>query len=59
MVWLTDQNEALLMFLTYGRDIFPEELEFKSDVYDDGKPLITPTPPKLIDFQTKVRRIIV
>lgn len=56
MMWLTDQNEALSMFLTYGQDIFPEELECKSDVYEDGKLLITPTPPKLIDFQTKVCR---
>jgi len=56
-VWLTDKNEALSMFLTYGKDLSTEELEFIFEVDDEGKPLITPSSPKLVDFQTKVPKI--
>jgi len=45
------------MFLTYGKDLSSEELEFQFEVDDKGKPFITPSSPKLIDFQVKVRKI--
>lgn len=56
-MWSIDRNEALSMFLTYGKDLSPEELEFQFEVDDEGKPLITPSPPKLVHFQAKVRDI--
>jgi len=56
-VWLIDQNEALLNFLTYGKDLSPEEqnIQFKKD--DDGNPLLIPSKPKLVDFKAKVHKI--
>lgn len=56
-VWLTNQNDALTVFLTYGRDLTSDELE---DLQFDaeGNPLITPSAPKLSDFQAKVHKLI-
>lgn len=54
-MWLTDQNNALSIFLTYGRDLTPDELEsLQFDVDEDGNTLIIPSPPKLVDFKYKV-----
>lgn len=58
-MWLTDQNNALFIFLTYGRELTPEEQErLQFDVDEDGNTLLIPSPPKLSDFKYKVRQHI-
>ncbi|VVC32244.1 Hypothetical protein CINCED_3A002285 [Cinara cedri] len=55
LIWLTDQNDALSFFLTYGRDLCPDELEsLQSEVDEEGCPLLTPSPPKLSAFKNKI-----
>ncbi|XP_025202252.1 dynein beta chain, ciliary-like, partial [Melanaphis sacchari] len=54
MIWLINQNDALSTFLLYGRDLSSDELEIQYDVDEDGNPLLTHSPPKLIDFQNKI-----
>lgn len=58
-VWLTNQTDALSVFLTYGRDIFPDEsesLQFETD--EQGIPLVTSS-PKLSDFKIKVQTTVI
>lgn len=42
------------MFLKYGRYLSPDERDNVDTVDEEGNLLIIPSPPKLIDFQTKV-----
>lgn len=59
-VWTNDQTKVLPAFLKYGRDLTTEEMEtLQYQVDAEGEPLMPPTPPKLSDFQTKVRVFIV
>lgn len=55
LVWLKNQNEALSVFLTYGRDLTPDEEMSKLDVDEEGNLLVVQSPPKLEDFKNKVR----
>jgi len=54
-VWQLDQIYELSMFLKYGRDLSPDELENQFEVDGEGNPVVPENSPKLSDFQFKVR----
>lgn len=57
--WILDQSHVLSIFLKFGRDLTEEEEEYgQFEVDADGEPILPRIPPKLIDFQTKVRALI-
>lgn len=53
-MWQSDQNYELSMFLKYGRDLSPDEMENLFEVDGEGNPVVFENSPKLSDFQFKV-----
>lgn len=56
LLWLTDQTEALSIFLDYGRDLSQDELDNRFEVDGDGNLILLKSSPKLSDFQSKVHK---
>lgn len=54
-LWVTDQQEALTLFLKYGRDLTADDLDMLDELDDEGNLIVLPSPPTLDDFKSKVR----
>lgn len=53
-VWLTNQNNALSIFLTYGKDLTEDEMVLRFEIDEAGNPILPHSSPKLSAFKDKV-----
>ncbi|XP_050529246.1 dynein beta chain, ciliary-like [Daktulosphaira vitifoliae] len=53
-LWSINQQIALSLFVTYGRDLSPDEIEMIDEIDSEGNPILQSSSPKLIDYKNKI-----